>query len=107
MFSIGGINVTRLLRTAIWMIAIGLPSWSLGGATVGLAWDPSPDDTTTGYRVHYGKVSGSYSNSLDVNLQTTATVQNLVIGTKYYFTVAAYNAYGLESPPSAEVSAIP
>ena len=41
---------------------------------------------------------------MDVGKTTTATVSNLNDGTTYYFTAASYNAAGVESQPSNEVS---
>jgi hypothetical protein len=69
-----------------------------------LAWDPSPDPDVVGYLVHQGTASGIYGVTSDAGNQTDSTVENLVDGTNYYFVVTAYNASGLESDPSAEVS---
>ncbi len=70
-----------------------------------LAWDP-PDISTdvTGYMIHYGTASGTYSQAMDVGNTTSYTVSNLIDGQTYYFAVTAYNAVGYESVYSNEVS---
>lgn len=60
----------------------------------------------SGYDIHYGTSSGNYTQSISVANAGIATyvVANLTPGT-YYFSVAAVNASGTESPLSSEVSA--
>jgi hypothetical protein len=72
--------------------------------SVNLAWSASPDPSATGYKVYYGATSGNYTNSLDVGNSTTAIIPGLTAGATYYFVVVAYDASGLESLPSNEVS---
>lgn len=69
-----------------------------------LAWNASASSNVTGYKVHYGTASRSYSTHLDVGGALSATVPNLTAGTTYYFAVTAYNAAG-ESGYSNEASA--
>ena len=80
------------------------PTNSLAGQA-NLAWDP-PDISTdvTGYMIHYGTASGTYSQAIDVGNTTSYTVSNLIDGQTYYFAVTAYNAVGYESVYSNEVS---
>ena len=54
--------------------------------------------------MHYGIASRSYTNTTDVGKVTNCTVPGLVTNVTYYFVVTAYNALGLESDPSNEVS---
>ena len=58
-----------------------------------------------GYNIHYGTASGDYTQTITVSNPGLATyvVDNLTPGT-YYFSVAAVNSAGTESPLSAEVS---
>jgi len=67
--------------------------------------DGSALNDLTGYEVHYGSASKSYSDTIQVANPglTTYVVQNLSPGT-YYFAVTAYNAEGRESSLSGEVS---
>ncbi len=67
--------------------------------------DGSPINDLGGYKIYYGKVSHSYSHSVDVGTNTTYTIENLTAGT-YYFSVTAYDTSGNESGYSNEVSKI-
>jgi hypothetical protein len=69
-----------------------------------LTWDPPVDSTEeTRYMIHYGTVSGAYSQSIDVGNTTSHTVSNLNDGQRYYFATTAYNHAGQESGYSNEV----
>lgn len=68
-----------------------------------LEWDPVIASSLSGYRIHYGTASGSYSRSADAGTSTTWTVTNLHGGTRYYFVVAAIDSNGQESGYSNEV----
>jgi hypothetical protein len=72
--------------------------------SVTLAWDPSPDPSVTGYNVYYGAATHTYTNKINAGNATSVVVSNLVEGATYYFVVTAYNASGLESDPSNEVT---
>lgn len=84
------------------------------GAVI-LSWDVATDNVAVkGYKVYYGKKSvtsdgGSYENGpIDVGNKINYTVNNLTNGTKYYFTVTAYDAAGNESANySVEANATP
>ncbi len=75
--------------------------------SVSLIWDPSPDTNVVGYALYYGNASGSYNSRLDVGTNLTGTVTGLTEGRTYYFVAVAYNAQGVESPPSNEVNFLP
>ena len=88
-----------------------LPTASSSAVT--LNWTPPTENTDgtpltnlSGYDIHYGTSSGNYTQSISVSNAGIATyvVDNLTPGT-YYFSVAAVNAAGTESPMSGEVSA--
>ena len=79
---------------------------TLGTATV--SWEPPTQRTDgsaltdlAGYRVYYGKSSGSLTHVIDVDKvgQTSQHIENLDSGT-WYFAVTAYCSKGLESPKS-------
>ena len=91
--------------------ASSLPAAS--STAVSLTWIPPTENTDgtaltnlSGYDIHYGTSSGNYTQSIAVSNAGIATyvVDNLTPGT-YYFSVAAVNASGTESPMSSEVSA--
>ena len=83
------------------------------GNAVTLNWTPptenedgTPLTNLAGYNIHYGKASRQYTQRISVSNPGVASyvVQDLT-GGKYYFSVAAVNSHGTESPLSAEVSA--
>lgn len=82
-----------------------------GTASVSLTWDAptkNSDGTTltdlAGYRVYYGETSGTYLNSVTiVGNTTTVIIDNLHYGRTIYFTVTAFDIYGLESSYSIEI----
>jgi hypothetical protein len=75
-------------------------------ASVTLAWDPPTSNNATGYRLYRGTVSRQYTVVTTVGSQTTCQVNDLVVGTRYYFAVKAYNSYG-ESGYSSELAYTP
>ncbi len=93
------------------MVALGaileLSITSNWGASVTLAWDPSPGIDIAGYRLYYGPLSRNYTNVIDTGTATTGAVPGLTAGTSYYFAVTAYTVAGLESDYSAEISYTP
>ena len=89
------------------------PPAASSSPAVTINWMPPTENTDgstltnlSGYNIHYGTSSGNYTQTIAVSNPGVATyvVDNLAPGT-YYFTVAAVNASGTESPLSAEVKA--
>ena len=94
-------------RKSLWAVicAMAVVCWAAqGGQSVALAWDADAGTSVAGYIVHYGSVSGVYTNSLNVGTNINASVPGLQEGETYYFAVTAYATGGLESAPSNEVS---
>jgi hypothetical protein len=90
---------------AMLFLAAATPSFA-GTSAVTLAWDPPEISTdVTGYTVHYGTASGTYTAQVDAKTALTFTVSELPDGT-YYFAVTAYNQGGLHSEYSNEVSIV-
>ncbi len=71
---------------------------------VTLSWDRNPEPDIARYVLYYGTESRSPTHSLAVGNVTNASVENLIEGMTYFFTVRAINRVGLESVPSNEVS---
>jgi len=69
-----------------------------------LTWNPVTSTNLAGYNVHLGTASGVYGPPINVGKVTSYVVSNLALGNTYYFVVTAYNASGVESLPSNEVS---
>jgi len=76
---------------------------ALATHNVTFAWAPNPEPDLAGYRIHYGIVSGTYTDLVDVGNTTMATISGLVDGTTYYFALSAYNGAGLESGLTGEL----
>ncbi|HET7624075.1 MAG TPA: fibronectin type III domain-containing protein, partial [Verrucomicrobiae bacterium] len=81
----------------------GLQS-AFASQSVTLQWSPSTDSSVTGYNIYYGVASRNYTNKVTVGNVTNATVTGLQEGVTYYFAATAFNAIGLESDFSEEVS---
>ena len=71
-----------------------------------LEWDKSPDTfyTITSYRVFWGVLSKSYTNTVDRGTNLTCIMSNLMAGNTYYAAATALDISGLESDYSNEVS---
>jgi hypothetical protein len=100
---LGGILLFALLHNPGPAFGVTFP----GSYSAVLAWDRSPDNDVTGYRVYYGPASGIYTNMIVVGNVTTNTVPGLTGGVACFFAVTACNAGGLESDFSNEVSYTP
>ena len=64
--------------------------------------DGTPLKDLAGFRVHYGRERGKYTDVVDVGRSTTCSLQSLPCG-RFYFAVTAYDTSGNESKPSNEV----
>lgn len=73
------------------------------GATVNLAWDPSPDADVVSYQLKYGTEPGKYTETQTLGKVTEGSVP-ATAGQQYYAVVVAVNAAGLVSDPSNEVT---
>ncbi len=76
--------------------------------SVTLAWNPVPATTDpgtnpVGYRLHVGLAAGAENQTIAEGNVTSATYTGTA-GTRYFFTVTAYNAAGADSVPSNEVN---
>lgn len=83
------------------------------GDNIVLTWQPptenadgSPLNDLAGYRVHYGNVSGVYTNVINVANINTCSVGDLPLGQTVYFAVTAYDTSGNESGYSNEISTV-
>src|SRR5215470_13366116 len=83
-------------------VVMGLTA-TAGNAQVGLTWNTSSG--ATDYYVKRSTTSGTEAQ-IAAQAGTTYTDTAVTNGTKYFYTVAAYNSYGV-SADSSEVSATP
>jgi hypothetical protein len=70
--------------------------------SVTLAWDTSSG--ATGYKLHYGTATRTYTTTIDVQTVLTYTIPDLPDNSTFYFAATAYDAAGNESDYSVEVS---
>ena len=75
--------------------------------TATVSWDANTESDLSGYKIYYGTSSGSYDDALDVGNKTSFSINNLGVGTTYFFAVTAYDFSGNESGFSDEVSFTP
>lgn len=93
----------RILLFAAFLAGAAGPA---AGATLAIAWDPTPDSRLSGYRVYVGTSPGVHTESFDVSsFQTSFYYTKALSGQRYYFAVATLIP-GSVSGKSAEVSAI-
>ncbi len=78
------------------------PSARAEAASVTLGWDAATG--VSGYKIHRGTASGSYTTSIDVGNRTSYTLSDLTSGSTYYFAVTAYDTSSEQSGYSNEVS---
>lgn len=81
---------------------------STGSAnTATLTWDAVTDSDLSGYRIYYGTAPGTYLQPLGQGVNagnvTSYTITGLSSGSRYYFTVTAFDMSNNESGFSNEV----
>ncbi|HEY1303763.1 MAG TPA: PA14 domain-containing protein [Vicinamibacterales bacterium] len=95
---------SRTFLVALGSILITVAAAATAAAdTINLAWDPNRESTLQGYMVHVGTQSGTYTQHIDVGLNTSYGWPSAVAGQRYCFAVSAYVAGHLEGPKSNEV----
>jgi hypothetical protein len=83
--------MNRILRASAVVFALLLSATSASAATLTLQWDRNAEPTVTGYVVSYGTKTGTYTNTVDVGNQVTATLTlTPTTTTTYFFAVRAY-----------------
>jgi hypothetical protein len=87
-----------------------LASGDGSGQRIKVTWTPGPESDLAGYVVRYGTQDGgpypSESSASGASL-TELLVDGLVEGTTYHLVLSAKNTSGLESAPSAQMTAVP
>jgi hypothetical protein len=92
---------TRVLAGILFFALLHNPVQA--GHSVTFTWDRNPEASVVDYRIRYGVASRTYTDMVSTGNATSATIGNLVEGVTYYFAVAAYNIFGLESDFSSEI----
>jgi uncharacterized repeat protein (TIGR03803 family) len=89
---------------AVALLSVLITSQCLWADQTVLGWDPSPTPDVAGYYIYYGTAEGSYDFQIDVGSNTTMMVTNLLAGHTYFFVARAYDAQGVQSESSNEIS---
>ena len=74
-----------------------------GAASVTLTWNANSESDLNGYNIYYGNKSRSYNPPIPVGKVTSYTVDNLISGGIYFFSVTAVDTSGNESGYSSEI----
>jgi hypothetical protein len=108
--------VSRIAFSALLFITMAAATLHLGAPTAqaaqaALSWTAPATNTDgtsatnlAGYKLHIGSSPGNYQQNIDVGNLTSYSDSSLNDGSTYYFAVTAYNASGVESANSNEVS---
>lgn len=96
-----------LIRVLLSVFCLSACAVATAQQSASLSWAPSSDSITVGYYIYYGGASHTYTNKIDVGLNTNFVVSGLEPGNTYYFAVTSYTADGVESTPSGELSLSP
>jgi len=96
-----------LIAVAALFDFLGKTSEPSGTAT--LTWNANSEPDLAGYKIYYGTVPrtedcppGGYPNKVDVGKVTSYTINQLVKGQKYYFSITSYDTSQNESCFSEE-----
>jgi hypothetical protein len=65
-----------------------------------LGWNLCQNACVSGYALYFGMSGSSATNRQLLGLTNSVTLFNLLASSNYFFYVVAYNANGIESPPS-------
>jgi Big-like domain-containing protein/HYR domain-containing protein/fibronectin type III domain protein len=95
------------VRTALLLLLFALARTTAFAASIVIAWDPSTNANTVGYRIHYGTASGQYGTTIAVGDLTLYRLDNLTAGQTYYLIVDAYTPDGATSGASNELVVTP
>lgn len=95
-------SILHIASVIILIIVLSVSNLFAGSVTA--SWKANSEPDIAGYKLFIGKVSGVYSDSIDVGNTTAIEVNDLDDRSKYFFAVTAYDSTGNESSFSNEVS---
>jgi CxxC motif-containing protein (DUF1111 family) len=82
-----------------------VPSGSTNAISV--AWTPSASPGVTGYRMFYGDISGTTTNTTDLGNVTSTAISGLASGVTYFVSIITLSPNGLSNPADATIQAQP
>jgi hypothetical protein len=92
----------------LFAVLFGHPVFTFGAPppapySLTFAWNSGSNPNVVGYHLYYGTASRNYTSNIVLGNVTNIVVSGLS-GGNYYFAIAAYDANGLESALSPEIS---
>ncbi|MCB2170018.1 MAG: fibronectin type III domain-containing protein, partial [Deltaproteobacteria bacterium] len=97
-------QIKKQIKYVLALLLIVFPT-TVFAASVTLRWQPNSEPDISGYNLYYGAESREYALPIPVGNVSSFTVNNLVEGNTYYFSLTAVDTSGNESGYSYEVSA--
>lgn len=93
--------ISRMVKSK--SVSLPTPGISIVPHSIGLQWEPSPDDDVAAYNIYYGTESRAYLNLFQAGNNTNCVITGLVGGVTYYFAATAVDTFGMESDFSDEL----
>jgi hypothetical protein len=94
--------VWGLVLGGVWLGVNALPAKAASSLII--AWTQSSNTNVVGYKVYFGNTSHLYTNVIIAGNVTSTIIPKIVGGMTYYIAATTYNAAGIESAYSTEVS---
>lgn len=92
-------------RTAFTLLQVQNLRATTEGTSIFLGWDTLQSSRLSGYNLYYGTVSGQYIQRKTLSADSMSlTIRDLTEGTKYFFSIRAFNSDNEESSFSHEVA---
>ncbi len=86
------------------LLSLALVASTINAATVKLAWNHPADNSVTGYIVRFGPASNLKLTEVAFGYTNLVTITNVPDNIQVYLDVQSYNAIGLRSDPSTEIT---
>lgn len=77
---------------------------AVSAASVGVTWDPATDQSITGYIVRFGPSSSNKVQTVNVGQTNLVRISGIPDNIQVYMDVVSYNAIGIQSLPSNEIT---
>lgn len=74
---------------------------------VTLGWNAATDISVRGYAIYYGRTSQPTNTRIDAGSQLNCTISGLTVGVAYRIYAVSYDAQGVESIPSNQLTFTP
>lgn len=72
-----------------------------------LGWNAAADMAVRGYAIYYGRTNLTANTRINAGSNLSCTISDLLVGVTYRIYAVSYNAQGVESPPSNQLTFTP